>query len=141
MPAKKQDDFDEQLKGILEKDPRFAPEAYRFVFEALQYTTRMIGQRRHVTGQELLEGIRRLALEQFTMLAKLVFEFWGVHRTEDFGDIVFNMVEDGLMGRQETDTKQDFADGYNFEDAFVKEAMKQPAKIVSPPHRQRRSKS
>jgi uncharacterized repeat protein (TIGR04138 family) len=74
----------------------------------------------HVTGQELLEGIRDLALNQFGPLAKTVFDHWGVKRCEDFGEIVFNMVEVGLLGKTEKDSRADFAGGYDFDEAFVK---------------------
>ena len=66
----------------------------------------------HVTGQALLEGLKLYALEEFGCLAGAVFEAWGVKRSEDFGEVVFNLVEHGLMGKQETDSKSDFACGF-----------------------------
>ena len=77
-------------------------------------------QPRHVTGQELLEGIRGYALTQFGPMVELVFAEWGVHRCEDFGEIVFNMVDIGLLGKTEQDSREDFQNGYNFHDAFRK---------------------
>ena len=106
------------LEEIIRKDKRYALEAYTFVFEALGFTLKKIGERRHVSGQELLEGIRQYAIRQFGLLAKMVFNSWGVYKTGDFGEIVFNMVEAGLMGRNKQDTKDDFKDIYNFDDAF-----------------------
>jgi uncharacterized repeat protein (TIGR04138 family) len=71
-----------------------------------------------VNGRELLDGIRECAHEQFAPLAKLVLNHWGVERTEDFGEIVFNLVEIGLLNRRPDDTRLDFADGYDFAQAF-----------------------
>ena len=117
--------FDEMLDQILAKDPRFHRDAYFFVREALDFTQKLIraenrGQVRHVTGQELLEGIRQFALQQFGPMTVTVFEEWGVKSCRDFGEIVFNMVEIGLLARTEQDTRDDFRHGYDFTDAFRK---------------------
>jgi len=80
-----------------------------------------MGKVRHVTGRELLEGIRAYATESFGFLARTVLAEWGVSRTQDFGDIVFNLVEAGLLSRTEKDTKSDFADVYDFAEAFEAE--------------------
>ncbi|MDI6733452.1 MAG: hypothetical protein QME51_05465 [Planctomycetota bacterium] len=106
------------LDKILEKDHRYQREAYLFVFEALEYTLKKISERRHVSGEELLEGIREYALEQFGPLAKMVFNKLGVHKTDDFGEIVFNLVEVKLLGRTEQDSKDNFKDKYNFDEVF-----------------------
>lgn len=107
------------LRRIQEKDRRYSPEAYRFIFEALDFTLKKGGRRGgHVTGRDLLEGIRGYATEQFGGLAPLVFRQWGVHRTEDFGEIVFNLVDAGLMGKTDADSKDDFRNGYDFDEAF-----------------------
>ena len=111
-------DYNKALEDILRKDPRYARPAYEFVHEALNYTVRRLDRPRHVTGRELLDGIRNFATEQFSALAPMVFRFWGVRRSEDFGEIVFNLVEAGIMGRTETDTREDFRDGYDFGEAF-----------------------
>ena len=75
----------------------------------------------HVTGQELLDGIRWLAKREFGPMAKTVFESWGVSKTGDFGDIVFSLVEEGILGKNDRDSKEDFKDVYDFDDAFVKQ--------------------
>ena len=112
-------DFGDAVRElILKRDPRFSIEAYRFMFEALDHTIRKIGARRHVTGQELLDGIRDFARLRFGPLAKTVFRCWNVQRSEDFGEIVFNLVEAGLMSKTETDTREDFKNGFDFDDAF-----------------------
>lgn len=113
-------------RRILANDQRYQVNAYIFIYEALEYTQTALGRNaasddpleRHVTGRELLEGIRRYAIEQFGPLAAAVFRSWGVHRTEDFGEIVFSLVEAELMGRTESDSRDDFANGYDFDQAF-----------------------
>ena len=117
--------FDEALELIRAKDPRYAAEAYHFVREALDYTQKdtakeTSGSVRHVTGQELLAGIRAFALTQFGPMAMLVLAEWGVHSCTDFGEIVFNMVEKGILGKTEQDSREDFKDGYDFDEVFVK---------------------
>ncbi len=92
--------FEEALELIVAKDPRYQREAYHFVREALDYTQKTIardnrGRLRHVTGQELLRGIRDYAVAQFGPMAMMVLEEWGIRQCQDFGEIVFNMVETG----------------------------------------------
>ena len=108
----------ERIRNVVEKDPRFPPEAYRFVFEALDFTVRSLGIRRHISGVELLEGIRDYSLKQFGGMTRTVFRMWGIEKTADFGDIVFNMVEEGLMGKTDTDRRKDFENIYDFAEAF-----------------------
>ncbi|MGA2866127.1 MAG: Minf_1886 family protein [Verrucomicrobiota bacterium] len=115
--------FDEPLELIRAKDPRYTGEAYQFVREALDYTQKSIGREnrgriRHISGQELLGGIRDLALAQFGPMAMTVLEEWGVRNCQDFGEIVFNMVDIGVLAKTEKDTRADFAGGYDFAEAF-----------------------
>jgi uncharacterized repeat protein (TIGR04138 family) len=117
--------FDETVDLIIAKDPRFARDAYTFIREALDFTQKLAGKEtrgaiRHVSGQELLAGIRKFALEQFGPMAATVFEEWGVKSCRDFGEIVFNMVEIGLLAKTDKDTRDDFQNGYDFTDAFQK---------------------
>jgi uncharacterized repeat protein (TIGR04138 family) len=111
-------DYIAKLREIVRADPRYDVEAYLFVNEALQFLLEKIGKKRHVTGQELLEGIKKYALQEYGPLSRNVLEHWGIHRCEDFGEIVFNMVNKNLMGKTEQDRKEDFQDGYDFEEAF-----------------------
>jgi uncharacterized repeat protein (TIGR04138 family) len=112
-------DLEKDIRGrILKKDPRYAIEAYRFIYEALDHTIRKFGERRHVSGRELIDGIRDLSLELFGPLGKTVFLTWGIRRTEDFGEIVFNLVDAGLMSKNESDTREDFKDGFDFDEVF-----------------------
>jgi uncharacterized repeat protein (TIGR04138 family) len=117
--------FEEGYEKIRAKDPRFQRDAYIFVREALDHTQKTIGKDdrgrpRHVSGQELLKGIREYALVQFGPMVITVLEEWGVHACKDFGDIVFNMVEIELLAKTEQDTREDFVEGYEFDEAFRK---------------------
>ena len=117
--------FEEVLDGLVADDPRYHRDAYHFVREGLDYTQQSIskneeGVARHISGQELLEGMRSHALEQYGPMSLMVLNEWGVHRCEDFGEIVFNMVEHDLLGKTSEDSREDFKGGYDFEEAFRK---------------------
>lgn len=100
------------------REPRFHEHAYLFVLSSLEYCQTRLPERRHLTGRELLEGCRGLALERYGVLARTVLAFWGVTSTADLGDIVFTLVELGLLQAQPTDTREDFVGVYDFERAF-----------------------
>src|ERR1051325_2742128 len=120
--------FDEVLEKIVAADKRYARGAYHFLREALDHTQKAQTRQRkggkeavatrHVSGRELLNGIREFALQQFGPMATTVFNEWGIHRCEDFGELVFNMVDHRLLGKTETDTREDFKAGYDFDEAF-----------------------
>lgn len=115
--------FQEALNQIVSEDPRFHEAAYHFMRESLDFTIKLLekpaeGPGRHVTGGELLEGIRQYALKEYGPMAMMVLRAWGVRRCEDFGELVFNMVNKGVLGKTEEDRKEDFAGGYDFEAAF-----------------------
>ncbi len=117
--------FEETIEQIVAQDPRYTREVYSFVREALDFTQKLIvkenrGQVRHVSGQELLEGIRQFGLQQFGPMTVTVLGEWGVRNCLDFGEIVFNMVETGLLAKTERDSREDFQNGYDFTDAFRK---------------------
>lgn len=116
--------FLKAVNAICEKDHRYHGEAYFFLREALSYTGKLLkkpaeGAKRHVKGQELLEGIRAYALEEYGPVAITMFRTWGIEKTEDFGEIVFNLVESGELGKTPEDRREDFAGGYDFHQAFV----------------------
>ena len=134
--------FDEALDQIVLKDPRFHRDAYMFIREALDHTQRMVnkgsksekgeksearhlssdepaeGKVRHVTGQELLGGVRAYALDQYGPMTLTVLNEWGVRQCEDFGELVFNMVENHLLAKTKNDSREDFKGGYDFTEAF-----------------------
>jgi uncharacterized repeat protein (TIGR04138 family) len=117
--------FDEVVEQLLAQDRRFTREAYHFTREALDHTQKLIsrenrGAVRHVTGQELLEGIRQFALQQYGPMTVTVLEEWGLKNCRDFGEVVFNMVESGLLAKTDKDTREDFKQGYDFTEAFRK---------------------
>lgn len=119
------DSFDLAVDGICEADDRYAPDAYYFLREALDFTVKSLvekekGKPRHVSGRELSFGIRDYANEQFGPLAALVLEQWGMGCTSDFGEIVYNLIEAGLMGRSGSDKRGDFDDVYDFDEEFSK---------------------
>ena len=121
-------DFAEIVGLICKEDPRFDRKAYDFVRLGLDHTVKELKKKetartarpRHVSGPELLEGLRVYALDQFGPLAKTVLNSWGVRRCSDFGDIVFNLIEYNVFSKTENDRREDFADVYTFEDAFVR---------------------
>lgn len=113
-------DLETALLDLAQKHGRYRANAYKFVMDAVQYTVNRLPEKRHVTGPELLGGIRDLALQAFGPMAKTVFEQWGIQRTEDFGSIVFQLVEAGLLGKTDADKQSDFARGYDFNEAFVR---------------------
>ncbi len=106
------------IRKIVQQDGRYKPAAYYFIFDALDWTITRMKKVRHVTGKELLEGIREYAVNHFGFLANTVLAEWGVTGTGDFGEIVFNLVEAGLLSRTENDTRADFVDVYDFDEAF-----------------------
>jgi uncharacterized repeat protein (TIGR04138 family) len=109
------------LEKILSGDSRYDREAYRFVMAALEHTVENLSERRHVDGTELLKGIRDVARERFGMMAPTVFKAWGINQTEDFGHIVFNLVEGGVLSKRDEDSVDDFRDGFDFATAFAPE--------------------
>ena len=117
---------DEELREVARKDPRYGYGAYEFVLEALGYTQYLEGrdaealsrEEKHVTGQQLVEGIRRFALDQFGMMSLPVFHQWGIRSTADFGEIVFNLVENDLLKKTSEDRREDFHNGFDFEQVF-----------------------
>ena len=100
------------------RNPRYHGNAYLFVLSALQSVSDSLEKRRHISGTELAQGVRRLALEQFGPMARTVLEYWGVHATEDLGEIVFDLVDCGILLKQDEDSPEDFRGVYDFEDAF-----------------------
>jgi len=115
--------FQETVSEICKKDPRYQPDAYFFLVEALDSTVKDIRKNqpdhgRHVSGKELLEGIKAYALDEFGPLAYTVFSEWGVHATQDFGEIVFSLVAAGRLGKTEKDSLEDFKNVYDFDEVF-----------------------
>jgi uncharacterized repeat protein (TIGR04138 family) len=117
--------FAEALDAILSTDSRYQRDAYLFLRDALDFTTKQQKKIkgtavRHVTGPELLDGVRQYALKEFGPMVMTVFDWWGIHACEDFGHMVFNLIDAGIFGKTERDSIEDFKQVYNFEEAFVR---------------------
>jgi uncharacterized repeat protein (TIGR04138 family) len=136
--------FAEALDSIVASDPRYQRDAYAFLRDALDFTTKQQKKVkgvsvRHVTGPELLDGVRQYALKEFGPLVMTVFDSWGIHSCEDIGNMVFNLIGAGVFGKTEEDSIEDFKNVYDFEEAFVKPfapakpaAAKPPAQLPAP---------
>lgn len=133
------------IAELLKEDRRYTVDAYAFVFEALSYAQSVLEMGKaspseavaaqadepeapecHVSGQELCEAIRRLALEQYGYMAKTVLNSWGVQGTSDFGEIVFNLIRIGQMRKTPADRREDFDGVYDFDAAFQEEFRIRP---------------
>lgn len=128
--------LDPAVAKLLKEDRRYSYDAYVFVFEGLNYAHSVLDMgkevqgravdeseedeqiERHVTGQELCEALRQVALRQFGYMAKTVLNSWGIHCTGDFGDIVFNLIRIGHMRKTDDDRREDFDDVYDFDKVF-----------------------
>jgi uncharacterized repeat protein (TIGR04138 family) len=115
------------MSRAIERDVRYHPNAYQFVYAALRYTQQCLERSvtpgmenvdAHISGPELLEGIRGFALNQFGLMTRTVFRRWGIRSTDDFGNIVFELIQRGEMSKTERDQLSDFFDVYDFADVF-----------------------
>jgi uncharacterized repeat protein (TIGR04138 family) len=131
--------FAEALDSIVASDPRYQREAYVFLRDALDFTTKQQKKIkgaavRHVAGPELLDGVRQYALKEFGPMVITVFDSWGIHSCEDIGHMVFNLIGAGIFGKTEEDSMEDFKSVYDFEEAFVKPfAPAKPIAVKPPP--------
>ena len=117
--------FAEALDSIVASDPRYQREAYIFLRDALDFTTKQQKKAkgttvRHVSGPELLEGVRQYALKEFGPMVVTVFDNWGIRSCEDIGHMVFNLISAGIFGKTDQDSIEDFKAVYDFQDAFAK---------------------
>ncbi|OUW17905.1 MAG: hypothetical protein CBD18_03705 [Opitutales bacterium TMED158] len=140
----KKQNFAEMVALIVKEDDRYAKESYGFLKEALDFTMDKERKRkgkvvsknqRHVTGQELLEGVREFALDQYGPLAYTVLTSWGLSRCEDIGEMVFNLIEYGVFSKNEDDSREDFSSIYTFEDAFEKPFRPAKRRLKRPRYR------
>ncbi len=116
-------DFNQAVEQIVAADPRYTSEAYQFVREALDFTIKQRKKAKdlsaHVTGQQLLEGVRLYALKQFGPMVTVVFDYWGLRVCDDFGEIVFNLIGVGVFGKTDRDSQEDFKGVFTFKEAFI----------------------
>jgi uncharacterized repeat protein (TIGR04138 family) len=121
-------DFSEIVAQICKEDSRYDRRAYDFVRLGLEHTVKDLRKKdsaraersRHVSGPELLDGLRAYALEQFGPLAKTVLNTWGIESCRDIGNVVFNLIEYNVFSKTDNDRREDFSDVYDFDEAFVK---------------------
>lgn len=135
MASSYSDGIEERITKLRRRDRRYARNVYYFVLDALDYTIETLGKdretgaNRHVGGKELLEGVREFAADQFGPMAAVVLDRWGVRATEDFGELVFNLIDIGLLSRRPSDSRLDFADGFDFDHAFEAKFRERMLKI------------
>lgn len=136
--ASEQDCLEDKIQEVRRRDRRFSRFAYYFLLDALDWTMarmgrdQLTGEDRHIGGRELLIGIKELAADQFGPMASTVFDRWGVSRTEDFGEIVFNLIDAELLSRRPTDSRLDFVEGFDFAQAFAEKHREALQRISSP---------
>jgi uncharacterized repeat protein (TIGR04138 family) len=107
------------VEDICSRDKRYKPDAYEFVLQGLSFTQNKFKRQAHVSGRELACGLRDFAINQYGALARSVLSHWGINQTQDFGNIVFNMIEKKLLSRTEQDCLDDFNAVYDFNAAFA----------------------
>ena len=136
--------FSEVVEQICDRDSRYSADAYHFVQEGLNFTLKSLkrgGQNahRHVSGQELLQGLREFALKEYGPMSKAVLNEWGLRVTDDFGQVVFNLVSASVLGKNDTDSPSDFKNVFTFDEAFVKPF--EPRNVIIPVRKARRAKA
>ena len=135
MSSSFSDGLEVRISQLRRRDRRYSRNSYYFILDTLDYTIetlgrdRLTGASRHVGGKEMLAGVKELAAEQFGPMATVVLERWGIRTTEDVGEVVFNLIENGLLSRRPSDSRLDFADGFDFERAFDRKFSERIAEI------------
>ncbi|MBF0572070.1 MAG: hypothetical protein HQL12_09410 [Candidatus Omnitrophica bacterium] len=122
------EEFYSIISSIYAQDPRYYPEAYGFLMEALSFSQKKFKKSKHISGEELLTGIKALLLDKFGPMTLTVLEYWGIKTTDDFGNIVYNLVENKVLAKDDHDHYDSFKNAYDFEEAFNKGYRKQLAK-------------
>ncbi len=130
--------FAEALESVVGSDPRYQRDGYIFLRDALDFTTKHQKKIkgvsvRHVSGPELLDGVRRYALKEFGPMVMTVFDSWGIRSCADIGHMVFNLIGAGVFGKTEQDSIEDFKNVYDFEEAFVKPFTPAKPENAKPP--------
>jgi len=122
------EEFNSIISTICDQDPRYYPEAYGFVMEALSFSQKKFKKSKHISGEELLTGIKALLLNKFGPMTLTVLKHWGIKRTDDFGNIVLNLVENKVLAKDNHDQYESFKNAYDFDEVFDKGYRKQLAK-------------
>lgn len=129
--------FAEALDVILAQDPRYDREAYIFLRDALDFTIKQQKKNkeeptRHVTPEQLLDGVRNYALKEFGPMVPTVFDYWRISHCQDVGEIVFNLIRSGVFGKTDSDSIEQFKKGYSFHAAFVEPFLPASVKAEDP---------
>lgn len=112
---------EEVLERLTRRNPQYQGKAYGFILSALHYVMDGLEGPRHISGAELAQGVRALAIREFGPMARTVLGFWGIHSTEDVGQIVFALVETGVLIKEDDDSLEDFRELFDFETAFERD--------------------
>ncbi|MFN7340651.1 MAG: Minf_1886 family protein [Opitutia bacterium] len=123
-------DIDEVIRACVAKDPRYRAQAYHAVRLGLDQAQRSVhgeprkgakasARSRHVSGPQMLEGFRHHCLEAYGPMAYPLLANWGVRKTSDVGNIVFNLIEGGFFGKSDEDSPADFSNVFDFKEAFA----------------------
>lgn len=112
-------EFFDLVEEICSKDKRYKPDAYEFVLSGLTFTQDKLKIHTHVSGAELAVGLREYAIQQYGAFAHKVLSHWGITKTDDFGNIVFSMIEKKLLAKTDKDSLADFNSVYDFNQAFA----------------------
>ena len=115
----------QKLEDLADKHLPFKVEAFSFVMAGLNFTVARLKKHRHVSGQELAEGVKDFALKEFGPMAKTVLEYWGIKSTHDIGRVVFILIEAGLLFKNDEDSLNDFKEVYDFETSLRQEYWKE----------------
>lgn len=127
--------FDQALRNIYQRDSRFHPQAYEFLKQALDYTVAQHQKNetlanQHVSAGELLLGFKDLAIKEFGPMAATLFEEWGITSCQDVGDMVFMLIEEGMFGKQDSDSRDDFRNIYDFQEVFIEPYLPRSVKVT-----------
>ncbi|MDE2223245.1 MAG: hypothetical protein KGK03_09285 [Candidatus Omnitrophica bacterium] len=124
--------MDEEFYSIIDNictyDVRYYPEAYEFVMEALAFSQKKFKKSKHISGEELLAGIKALLLKKYGPMTLTVLKHWGIKATDDFGNIVYNLVENKVLAKDDHDQYESFKNAYDFDEVFNKAYRKELAK-------------
>jgi uncharacterized repeat protein (TIGR04138 family) len=123
--------FHSLIESIVHEDTRYHPQSYIFMMEALAHAQRRLKSPRHVSGLELLNSVRLLLIQQFGPMTLTVLDFWGIKSSEDFGNIVFNLVDKGVLSKTEEDDMAHFRDAFDFQKVFENDYRRQLKRRVS----------
>jgi len=124
-------EFEIVVESIHERDKRYSCDAYAFVMEALSYTQKKFKASRHVSAEEILTGMKELLINQYGPMALTVLTYWGITQTADFGNIIFNLIEQKVLSKTEDDNIETFRDAYDFQEVFRNGYYHQLAKKIS----------